>query len=211
LHISTAAETELFRNDLPLHQKRITSEACIHHLWFTDADYETRGAFIKWNPAVKTAADREAIWAALLDDRIDVIATDHAPHTLEEKALPYFDCPSGGPLIQHSLLAMLDFYHQGRISLERIAHKTAHAVAECFRMRERGYVREGYWADLAIVNLHQPTPVTRQGLHYKCGWSPFEGHTFRSTVTHTIVSGQLAYAQGVIHDAVRGKRLEFGH
>jgi dihydroorotase len=209
LHISTAEETQLFRNDVPLAEKRITAEACIHHLWFSDADYGTKGNFIKWNPAVKTAADREAIWAALLDNRIDVIATDHAPHTLEEKSQGYLAAPSGGPLVQHALPAMLDFWQQGRISLERIVEKMSHAPAILFRIAERGYLREDYWADMVLVNPAQPHKVTRDNLLYKCGWSPFEGHTFPASITHTVVSGQLAYQHGQLNEQVRGMRMNF--
>lgn len=209
LHISTAEETQLFRNDVPLAEKRITAEACIHHLWFSDADYGTKGNFIKWNPAVKTAADRDAIWAALLDNRIDVIATDHAPHTLEEKSQGYLAAPSGGPLVQHALPAMLDFWQQGRISLERIVEKMSHAPAILFRIAERGYLREDYWADMVLVNPAQPHKVTRDNLLYKCGWSPFEGHTFPASITHTVVSGQLAYQHGQLNEQVRGMRMNF--
>ncbi len=209
LHISTARETDLFTNAIPLAQKRITAEACIHHLWFSDADYARLGNRIKWNPAIKTADDRAGVWAALLDDRIDVIATDHAPHTRDEKAQPYFAAPSGGPLIQHTLLAGLEFVQQGRISLERLVHKMSHAVAECFGVIERGYIREGYWADLVLVDLQATTPVTAESLLYKCGWSPFEGHTFGSRITHTIVSGRLSYADGRVDDTVRGEPLRF--
>ena len=209
LHISTARETELFTNAVPLAQKRITAEACIHHLWFTEADYDRLGNRIKWNPAIKTAADREGVWAALLDDRIDVIATDHAPHTRDEKAKPYFAAPAGGPLIQHTLLAGLEFVRQGRLSLERLVHKMSHAVADCFGVVERGYIREGYWADLVLVDLEAPTLVTPESLLYKVGWSPFEGYSFGSRITHTVVSGQLAYAEGRVDGAVRGLPLEF--
>ena len=209
LHISTGKETHLFSNNEPLGQKRITSEACIHHLWFSDQDYDEKGAFIKWNPAVKTANDRDQIWEALLDDRIDVIATDHAPHTLEEKQNPYTKAPSGGPLIQHTLVAMLDFYHQGKISLERIAEKMSHAVAECFEVKERGYIREGYFADLAIVNLDKPWTVGRDNIRAKCGWSPFEGHAFKSSVEKTFVSGHLAYADEKLDESRMGLRLSF--
>lgn len=209
LHISTGKETHLFRNDLPLGQKRITSEACIHHLWFTDADYDAKGAFIKWNPAVKSADDRDEIWKALLDDRIDVIATDHAPHTLEEKQNPYTKAPSGGPLIQHTLVAMLDFYHQGKISLERIAEKMCHAVAECFDVKDRGYIREGYKADLVLVDLNKPWSVSRDNILAKCKWSPFEGHEFKSSVEKTFVSGHLAYSNGKLNDSQLGQRLYF--
>lgn len=209
LHISTGKETNLFTNDIPLGQKRITSEACIHHLWFTDQDYDEKGSFIKWNPAVKSASDRDQIWEALLENRIDVIATDHAPHTLEEKQNPYMSAPSGGPLIQHTLVAMLDFYHHGKISLERIAEKMSHAVAECFEVRERGYIREGYKADLALVNLNKPWTVTRDNIRAKCGWSPFENHTFKSSIEKTFVSGHLAYSDGKLDESQMGQRLTF--
>ena len=209
LHISTARETELFRNDMPLEEKLITSEACIHHLWFTDADYEDKGSFIKWNPAVKTAEDRKEIWEALLSDRIDVIATDHAPHTLDEKRNSYLKAPSGGPLVQHTLNAMLDFYHQGKISLEKIAEKMSHDVARCFRIKERGYVREGYFADLVLVDLEKPWKVEKNNILAKCGWSPFEGHRFASSVEHTFVSGHLAYSQGKFDESKRGQRILF--
>ena len=209
LHISTGKETNLFTNEIPLKEKRITSEACIHHLWFTDQHYDEKGAFIKWNPAVKTAKDRDQIWKALLDDRIDVIATDHAPHTLEEKQNPYMKAPSGGPLIQHTLNAMLDFYHEGKISLERIAEKMSHAVAECFEIKERGYIREGYKADLVLVDLNKPWTVNRDNIRAKCGWSPFEGHTFKSTIEKTFVSGHLAYSDGKLDESQMGQRLSF--
>ncbi len=209
LHISTALETELFRNDLPLEQKKITSEACIHHLWFSDSDYATLGNLIKWNPAIKTATDRDAIWKALLDNRIDVIATDHAPHTFDEKSRKYMDAPSGGPLVQHSLIAMLEFYHRQKISLERIAQKMAHSVARCFRIVDRGFIREGYFADLVLVDLNKPYTVTKENLLYKCGWSPFEGTTFRSSVTHTFVNGNLVYLNGLIKEGAAGMRMKF--
>lgn len=209
LHISTGKETNLFTNEIPLGEKRITSEACIHHLWFTDKDYDEKGSFIKWNPAVKTSDDRDQIWKALLDDRIDVIATDHAPHTLEEKQNPYTKAPSGGPLIQHTLNAMIDFYHEGKISLERIAEKMSHAVAECFEIKERGYIREGYKADLVLVDLNKPWTVNRDNVRAKCGWSPFEGHTFKSTIEKTFVSGHLAYADGKLDESKMGQRLSF--
>jgi len=209
LHISTGRETNLFTNNIPLSDKKITSEACIHHLWFSDKDYGEKGTFIKWNPAVKTAKDRSQIWKALLDDRIDVIATDHAPHTLEEKNNPYTKAPSGGPLIQHSLLAMLDFYHQGKISMERIAEKMSHAVADCFQIKDRGYIREGYKADLVLVNTKNPFRVSKGNILAKCGWSPFENHTFESSIVKTFVSGHLAFDEGKVDDSILGQRMEF--
>ena len=209
LHISTAEETLLFDNNKPLAEKRITAEACIHHMWFSGADYKTKGNFIKWNPAVKTAYDRDAIFNAVLENRIDVIATDHAPHTLEEKQQPYLNAPSGGPLVQHSLVAMLDFYHQGKISLERIAEKMSHNVAILFQINRRGFIREGYYADLAVVDLNSPNTVDKSNILYKCGWSPFEGHTFKSAVKHTFVNGNHVYNNGVINEDTRGMRLTF--
>ena len=209
LHISTAIETSLFDNSIPLEKKRITSEACIHHLWFSDADYAKKGNWIKWNPAIKTAADRDEIFKAVLDDRIDVIATDHAPHTIEEKSQPYSKAPSGGPLVQHALIAMLEFYKQGKISLEKIVEKMAHSPAICFQIENRGFIREGYWADLVLVDLNKRSTVNRVNVLSKCGWSPFEGQTFASSVVSTIVSGNLVYENGKITDGVFGKRLVF--
>lgn len=208
LHISTGKETQLFEVRPP-DKKQITSEACIHHLWFNDQDYDKLGSKIKWNPAIKTRADQEAVLQAVLHDRIDVIATDHAPHTLEEKSRTYFKTPSGGPLVQHALPAMLDFFHQGKISLERIVEKMSHAPARMFRIRERGYIREGYFADLVIVNLTAPWKVQQENILAKCGWSPFEGHTFRSAVTHTFVSGRLAWKEGKLVEGGTGQRLKF--
>jgi len=209
LHISTAKETGLFTNDVPLAEKKITAEACIHHLWFSAEDYETKGSLIKWNPAVKTAADRDAVFQALLDGRIDVAATDHAPHLPEEKKKPYFECPSGGPLVQHSLVAMLEFFHDHKMSLEKIVEKMCHNPATLFRVRERGFIREGYFADLVLVDLNSPWTVQKDNILYKCGWSPFEGTRFRSRVTHTFVNGRLAYENGVFDESVRGARLLF--
>ncbi len=209
LHISTAMETDLFDNTTPLGDKKITAEACTHHLWFSDADYATKGTLIKWNPAVKTATDRDAVLAALLDDRIDVLATDHAPHTLEEKGQIYSKAPSGGPLVQHALVALLEMYHQGKISLQTIVQKAAHNPAILFRIPERGFIREGYFADLVLVDLNRPWTVQTDNILYQCGWSPFEGQTFRSAVTHTFVSGHLAYRQGVLDDSKLGERLRF--
>jgi dihydroorotase len=209
LHISTEKETHLFSKDIPLKDKRITAEACVHHLWFSDKDYETKGNLIKWNPAVKTEADREGILKAVLDGRIDVIATDHAPHTIEEKAQPYLQAPSGGPLVQHALPAMLEMYHQGKITLEQIAEKMAHNVAICFQIEKRGYIREGYWADLVLVDLNSKWQVNKDNILYKCGWSPFEGTTFQSKITHTIVSGNIAYSNNKLNEGIPGKRLTF--
>ncbi|MFB2119590.1 dihydroorotase [Parapedobacter sp. 2B3] len=209
LHISTAKEIGLFESNIPLADKRITAEACIHHLWFSDADYAEKGNFIKWNPAVKTAADREGVWAAVLDGHIDVIATDHAPHTLAEKSQPYGQAPSGGPLVQHALQALLDMYHGGRLTLEQLVQKGAHNVATCFQVAERGFVREGYWADLVLVDLNKPYTVSRSNLLSKCRWSPFEGYTFKSTITHTWVSGKLVYQHGELLEKGSGQRLSF--
>lgn len=209
LHISTGIETALFDNSIPLIDKRITAEACIHHIWFSDQDYKEKGNLIKWNPAVKTSEDREAILKAVLDNHIDVIATDHAPHTAEEKSRPYLQAPSGGPLVQHALPAMLEFYKQGKISLEKIVEKMAHNPAICFRMKDRGFIREGYKADLVIADLNQGFTVSKSNILSKCGWSPFEGSAFGSSVTHTIVSGHLAYENGVFNDSQNGERLLF--
>ncbi len=209
LHISTAKETSLFDNSIPLEKKKITAEACIHHLWFNDVDYERLGMFIKWNPAIKTAADQQEIFRALLDDRIDVIATDHAPHTLEEKKNNYFQAPSGGPLVQHSVVAMMEFYHQKKITIEKIIQKMAHNPAILFQIKERGFIREGYFADLVLVNPNQPWKVEKSNILAKCGWSPFEGTTFQSAVTHTWVSGHLAYSEGNLDESKRGERLTF--
>ncbi|KKX47056.1 MULTISPECIES: dihydroorotase [Sphingobacterium] len=209
LHISTAKEIGLFRNDIPLAEKLITAEACIHHMWFSDVDYKTKGNFIKWNPAVKTADDRDAIVKAVLDGHIDVIATDHAPHTIAEKTQAYSAAPSGGPLVQHALQALLDMYHEGKITLEQIVQKSAHNTAICFQIEERGFIREGYWADLVLVDLNKPYTVTKSNILSKCGWSPFEDHTFKSSIEHTIVSGQLAYSKGSLIEYGSGRRLLF--
>jgi dihydroorotase len=209
LHISTEKETHLFDNSVPLKDKKITAEACIHHLWFTDKDYETKGNLIKWNPSVKTEQDRDGILKAVLNGRIDVIATDHAPHTLEEKSLPYLQAPSGGPLVQHALPAMLELYHQGKISLEQIAEKMAHNVAVCFQIEKRGFIREGYWADLVLVDLNKPWKVNKDNLLYKCKWSPFEGVMFQSKIITTLVSGNIAWDNGNLIEDNPGKRLSF--
>lgn len=208
-HISTAKELSLFSNKIPLKDKLITAEACIHHLWFSDEDYKTKGNFIKWNPSVKTAFDRDQIFEAVLNDTIDVIATDHAPHTIEEKSQAYLKAPSGGPLVQHSLIAMLDFYHQKRITLEHIVKKMCHDPAILFRIKNRGFIREGFAADLVLVNLNKENKVTKENLLYKCGWSPFEGHTFKSSIHSTFVNGHLAYQLGNINDSKLGERLLF--
>jgi dihydroorotase len=209
LHISTAEELELFDNTIPLKDKRITAEVCVHHLWFDKSDYQKLGTKIKCNPAIKEKRHKEALFEGLLDNRLDIIATDHAPHTAEEKDNVYWNAPSGLPLVQHSLQTMLEFYHQGKISLERIAEKMAHAPAICFQVEERGFVREGYWADLVLFDAEKPEKVEKEKLNYKCNWSPFEGHTFKSSVTHTIVSGHLAYQNGVFDEDTKGQRIEF--
>ena len=209
LHISSAKETALFRNDIPLKEKKITAEACIHHLWFDDSSYDEKGTLIKWNPAVKTNKDKEGVWAALLDDRIDIIATDHAPHTLEEKENTYFKAPSGGPLVQHALVAMLEFYHQGKVSLEWIVNKMCHAPADCFQLKERGFIREGYYADLVVLDTNDSWTVAKDNILYHCGWSPFEGTKFKSRISKTFVNGNLVYDNAVFDESTRGMRLEF--
>lgn len=209
LHISTAKETLLFDAHIPLAEKRITAEACIHHLWFSDQDYAKKGNFIKWNPAVKTSSDRDQILQALLDGHIDVIATDHAPHTKEEKLQDYASAPSGGPLVQHALQALIDLYKQGKMTLEQIVQKSAHNTSICFQIEDRGYIREGYFADIVLVDLNKPYTVSASNILSKCKWSPFEGHTFGSTIEHTIVSGKLAYSQGEIIEVGSGQRLLF--
>lgn len=208
-HLSTAKELELFRNDIPLKDKKITAEVCVHHLTFTNEDYETRGSLIKWNPAVKTQHDKDGLWEALLDDRIDVVATDHAPHTWEEKQNVYTKCPSGGPLVQHSLVVMLENYKNGKISLERIVEKMAHNPAILFRIEKRGFIREGYKADLVLVDLNENWTVEKENILYKCGWSPLEGMSFHSKVTHTFVNGNLVYENGKINEQKFGERLLF--
>jgi dihydroorotase len=209
LHISTERETHLFDNTIPLKDKKITAEACVHHLWFSDSDYATKGNLIKWNPAVKTAEDRDGILKAVLDGRIDIIATDHAPHTVEEKAKSYLDAPSGGPLVQHALPALLEMYHQGKMTLEQVVEKTAHNPAICFNMEKRGYLREGYWADMVLVKLNSAWTVSKENILYKCGWSPFEGQVFQSAIQHTIVSGNLVWSNGDFVSEVNGQRLAF--
>ena len=212
LHVfqmSTAKETTLFRNDIPLEEKQITSEVCVHHLWFSDQDYKEKGTHIKWNPAVKTAADRQGLWKALLDDRLDIIATDHAPHTLEEKSNSYLKAPSGGPLVQHALLALLEKVSEKVISIEKLVEKACHNPAIIFQIENRGFIREGYYADLVLIDLKAPQTVCKENILYKCGWSPFEGTTFSSSVTHTFVNGVLIYHEGVFNNEVKGKRITF--
>jgi dihydroorotase len=209
LHISTADEIPLFDNSTPLSKKRITAEVCVHHLYFNENQYSTLGNLIKCNPAIKKESDQKALFEALLDNHFDIIATDHAPHTWEEKSKPYFDAPSGLPLVQHALPMMLSFYHKGKISLERIVEKMCHAPAECFKIDKRGYIREGYWADLAIVDINKKWRVSKKNILYKCGWSPLERRQLRGYVESTIVSGHLAYHNGLFFEDVRGKRLSF--
>ena len=208
-HLSTAKETELFSNKKPLEKKKITAEVCIHHLWFSDEDYDKKGAFIKWNPAVKTTKDREALWEALLDDRIDVIATDHAPHTMEEKANPYTKAPSGGPLVQHAVVALMEAYHKGKISIEKLVEKMAHNPAILFQIEKRGFIIEGYFADLILVDPYNPWTVNQENILYKCGWSPFEGVTFKSRITHTILNGNLVYHNAKFTNKNSAMRLTF--
>ena len=208
-HLSTEKEISLFDNTLPLEEKRITAEVCIHHLWFDESKYADKGTLIKWNPAVKKASDKAALFQALLDDKLDVIATDHAPHTLEEKSNTYFNAPSGGPLVQHALPAMLSFVNQEKISLEKVIEKMCHNPAICFQVEGRGFIREGYFADLVLVDLDKPWEVTKENILYKCGWSPFEGETFNAQITHTFVNGHIAYEYGSFDETQRGMRLTF--
>ncbi len=209
LHISTERELQLFTNLLPLKEKRITAEVCVHHLHFTGDDYARLGNQIKCNPAIKAPHNKEALWYALLDDRLDVIATDHAPHTWAEKNEPYVKAHAGLPLVQHSLSLMLYYHKQGKISLAKIAEKMSHAVAECFQVKERGYIREGYHADLVIVDLNQQRTVSKENILYKCGWSPLEGFTFPAAITHTFINGNLVYGNGEWNESIRGHRLKF--
>ena len=208
-HLSTEKEISLFDNTLPLAKKLITAEVCIHHLWFDESKYAEKGTLIKWNPAVKKASDKEALFQALLDDKLDVIATDHAPHTLEEKSNTYFNAPSGGPLVQHALPAMLAFVKQEKISIEKVVEKMCHNPAICFKVENRGFIREGYFADLVLVNLDKPWEVNKNNILYKCGWSPFEGETFNAQITHTFVNGHIAYEYGNFDETQRGMRLTF--
>jgi dihydroorotase len=208
-HVSTAAEANLFDSSIPIQEKRITAEACIHHLWFSDQDYEKLGAKIKWNPAIKTENDKNGLLAALLENKLDIIATDHAPHTIPEKSGTYFQALSGGPLVQHALPAMLELFHQGKISLEKIVEKMSHNVAEIYKMKERGYIREGYYADLVLVDLNKQWKVTTENILYKCQWSPFEEQQFKSKIVKTFVNGTLVYDETVFNESSNGKRLKF--
>ena len=209
LHLSTEAETHLFRNDIPLKEKSITTEVSVHHLWFSDKDYQRLGTLIKWNPAIKSEKERSGLLQALLDDRIDIVTTDHAPHTLEEKQRPYFQSLSGAPMVQHSLNIMLELHKQGLISLEKIAEKMCHNVATLYNIEKRGFIREGYFADLTLVDLNSHWTVSRENILYKCGWSPLEGAQFQTQVTHTIVNGNLVYHNGRFNEAVKGYPLAF--
>jgi len=209
LHISTAKELDLFQQGTDFEKKQITAEVCIHHLWFHDGDYERKGPLIKWNPAVKTIHDRDSLLAAVLNDKLDVIATDHAPHTIEEKQSKYFQSPSGGPMVQHALPAMLELVHQGKISIEKVVEKMCHAPARLFGVKDRGFIEPGLKADLVLVDMKQEWTVAHKNIHYKCGWSPFEGLTFHSKVSHTWVNGKLAYKEGLFNEMIRGERLEF--
>jgi dihydroorotase len=208
-HLSTAKEMDLFTNEIALEEKKITAEVCIHHLWFCNDDYATKGNLIKWNPAVKTANDRDKLWEALNDDRIDVIATDHAPHTIEEKNQSYSKAPSGGPLVQHAVVAMFEAYHRGKISIEKIVEKMCHNPAKIFKIEKRGYIKVGYYADLVLVNPEAPWSVKKENIFAKCGWSPFEGFTFKSQITHTFVNGKLVYSAFKVKNIQAGKRLLF--
>ncbi|MHC1707796.1 MAG: dihydroorotase [Bacteroidales bacterium] len=209
IHVSTARELQLLDNTIPLKDKRITSEVCVHHLWFNESDYPVKGNLIKWNPSIKSELDRQSLFKAVLDDHIDIIATDHAPHTLEEKAQSYFKAPSGAPMIQHSLVVMLEFYHQGIISLEKIVDKMSHSPAILFNIEKRGFLREGYHADLTVVDLNATWKVNKSNILYKCGWSPLEGTTLRSEVVQTFVNGKLVYDYGKFDESVKGQRLKF--
>ncbi len=208
-HLSTAKETKLFTNRTPVDKKQITAEVCVHHLWFDESDYASKGTYIKWNPAIKTKKDKEGLWKALLDDKIDVIATDHAPHTKEEKQQVYTKAPSGGPLVQHALPAMLKAHNHGKISIEKIVEKMCHNPAKIFRIKNRGFIKKGYYADLVLVDIASPWTVNKSNILYKCGWSPFEGTTFYSKITHTFVNGSLVYENGKFNNTIKGKRLLF--
>ncbi len=208
-HISTEKELALFDNTIPLKDKKITSEVCVHHLYFDETDYAKYGSQIKCNPAIKYKKDKDALLQGLLDDKLDVIATDHAPHTWQEKQQPYFSAPSGVPLVQHTMNVMLEFYHQGKISLEKIIEKMCHAPAICFQVEKRGFLKEGFYADIAIMDIHEAWKVTKENILYKCNWSPFEEHTFTGNITHTFVNGHLAYNNGIFDESKKGERLLF--
>ena len=208
-HLSTKSETLLFDNEIPLRKKQITAEVCVHHLWFSDEDYKEKQSFIKWNPAIKTKQDREALWDALNNDRIDIIATDHAPHTIEEKSKKYLECPSGGPLVQHGLVSMMQHYLNKKITLEKIVTKMCHNPADLFEIAKRGYIRKGYFADLVLIDLNCPWKVDKKNILYKCGWSPFENVVFDSRVTQTFVNGKLVFNEGEFDSKLQGRRLTF--
>jgi len=209
IHVSTARELELLTETCPHNEKQISSEVCIHHLWFEESDYADKGSLIKWNPAIKTSQDKEALLQGILDNKLDIIATDHAPHTLEEKDNPYTQAPSGGPMVQHSLAVMLEFFHQGLIPIETIVQKMCHAPADIFQVKDRGYIREGYFADLVIVDLNNPWTVNKRNIMYKCGWSPLEGTHLNSSITHTFVNGNLVFDHGIFDESIPGKALTF--
>ena len=208
-HLSTKSESLLFDNSMPLKDKKITSEVCVHHLWFSDNDYKNKQSLIKWNPSIKTSEDRNGIWDALLNDKIDVIATDHAPHTIKEKSKSYLECPSGGPLVQHALVSMIEHHFNNKISLEKIVTKMCHNPAILFQIKNRGFIRKGYFADLVLVDLNKPWIVDKQNILYKCNWSPFEGQKFNSQVTHTFVNGNLAYNKGDFSNELHGEKILF--
>ena len=208
-HLSTESESLLFENNIPLKEKKITSEVCVHHLWFSDEDYKEKQSYIKWNPAIKTKEDRDALWEALNNDRIDIIASDHAPHTVEEKSNSYLECPSGGPLVQHALVSMIEHHLNNKISLEKIVTKMCHNPADLFQISDRGFIREGYYADLVLIDLDKPWKVNKNNILYKCNWSPFEGIEFKSKVYQTFVNGKLVYNDGVFDEKLYGKQLTF--
>jgi len=208
-HLSTKSESLLFRNDVPLKDKKITSEVCVHHLWFSDEDYNEKQSLIKWNPAIKSKNDREALWEALNNDKIDIIATDHAPHTIEEKSKKYLECPSGGPLVQHGLVSMIQHYFNNKITLEKIVSKMCHNPADLFQINKRGYIRKGYFADLVLIDFNKSWKVDKSNILYKCNWSPFENYIFDSKVTHTFINGKLAYNDGNFDPVPHGKKLTF--
>jgi dihydroorotase len=208
-HLSTESESLLFENNIPLKDKKITSEVCVHHLWFSDEDYKEKQSYIKWNPAIKTKQDRHALWKALNNDRIDVVASDHAPHTIEEKSNSYLECPSGGPLVQHALVSMIEHHLNNKITLEKIVTKMCHNPADLFQISNRGFIREGYYADLVLIDLEKPWTVNKKNILYKCNWSPFEGVEFNSSISKTFVNGKLVYDEGIFDKKLHGKQLTF--